>query len=344
MLTNAIIFVSFDGTGVPDWVRLMPKGTFRPASASDRRGPFVLSDLAGVIAATEPGLPLLVDEDHVSLQPGVAAPARGWIVELQARDDGLYGRVEWTETGRALVAERAYRGFSPVFTAGKGGVVEKVLSLSLTNSPALPELNMFHSERNHTVEMTVALRQALGLPDTADDAAILARVTETVAAMGSHTTGLTGLASAAGIASTGGSGAMFVALRERLAGNGDVATLTAQVRSLETALGTMRQGVAQAAAGRFVDDQIKAGKPINALREHYIKRHIVDAASVETELNALASINAGGMTGRGEGGGGEIALTAVDREVIERMMVDPKAYQAEVARQAGLRQAAGGAR
>ena len=42
------------------------------------------------------------------------APARGWIVELQGRQDGIWGKVEWTATGRDLVAGKAYRGISPV--------------------------------------------------------------------------------------------------------------------------------------------------------------------------------------------------------------------------------------
>ena len=348
MPTSAILFTVFAGDDVPDWVRLMPLGVFRPHLESDRRGPFNLADVQAVIAATASHLPLMVDEDHVSLAPFAPAPARGWIVELQARADGLYGRIEWTETGRALMAERAYRGFSPTFTSGKGGVVEQIISLALTNTPALPELNRFKTERNHDVDFIVALRQALGLPDTADEAAILAGAKANVAALRECTVGLDGLAAAADVAAGAGRQALFSALRVRVAGTGDVAALTAQVQSLETSLAAMRADTARSNAERFVDEQIKAGKPVNALREHYVKRHMADPTSVEAELAALPSINTGGMPPPkgGEGGGGDTAaLTAVEREVIAHMGVSEKSYLAEKVRLAALaaqRQGAGG--
>ena len=37
-----------------------------------------------------------------------ASTARGWIVNLEARDDGLWGQVEWTAHGSALMADKAY--------------------------------------------------------------------------------------------------------------------------------------------------------------------------------------------------------------------------------------------
>ncbi len=52
--------------------------------------------------------------------------ARGWIVELQARDDGIWGRVEWTGAGRALIEDRAYRGISPNLLVDRNGVVRAI--------------------------------------------------------------------------------------------------------------------------------------------------------------------------------------------------------------------------
>ena len=338
-----IFFTAFAAHGVPDWVRLVPMGTFRPTSPNDKRGPFTLDDPAAVIAATTPNLPLLVDEDHVSLTPGAPAPARGWIVALEARADGLYGKIEWTETGRAQMAEKAYRGFSPVFEAGKGGAVLKIVSLAGTNNPALPQLNRFTSQWENTMDLT-ALRRALGLPDTADEAAILARATENTA----HAAGLSALATAAGLTGVTAADAVVTALRGRVASGGEVTALATQVRTLEGELTTLRQGVARSKAEAFVDAQITAGKPVNALRQHYIDRHIADPAAVETELNALVSINAGGVPQNpGAGGGGAVQLTATEAEVVEHMGVDPVKFVAERDRQTALtagRRVNGGAR
>ncbi len=45
---------------------------------------------------------LPVDLDHATVKKalfGDAAPAVGWINKLEARADGLYGRVEWLDEG-----------------------------------------------------------------------------------------------------------------------------------------------------------------------------------------------------------------------------------------------------
>jgi hypothetical protein len=49
--------------------------------------------------------------------PGVGgtAKAAGWIKELQVRDDGIFGRVEWTEAAAAAIKAGEYRYLSPVF-------------------------------------------------------------------------------------------------------------------------------------------------------------------------------------------------------------------------------------
>ena len=113
---------------VPDWIHLLPtaKGELR---TFDGRGPYKLADAAAVIAASMAADPrdggsLLVDENHaleLSAPKGGPSPSRGRIVEMQARADGIWGRVEWSESGRALLAERAYRGISPVIIRRRSG-------------------------------------------------------------------------------------------------------------------------------------------------------------------------------------------------------------------------------
>jgi phage I-like protein len=308
MLITATHFTAFDGDGVPEWVRLMPLGVFRPANAADKRGPFDLTDPAAVIEATAPFLPLLVDEDHVSLVNGAAAPARGWIDALEARADGLYGHVEWTDAGRALMGDKAYRGFSPVFLTGAHGVVTRITGAAITNNPALPDLNLFTHKPETTMDL-VALRRLLGLSDTADEAAILARVTENASAVSAHAAGLSALAAVAGV--TGATpDALFTALRSRVAASADVTALTGTVQRLETELTTLRQTGAQAAAVALVDGAIRALKPINALREIYIARAVNDLAGVRAELDLLPSIGAGGtVVPHDAGGGGDVATT-----------------------------------
>ena len=42
-------------------------------------------------------------------------PAVGWFKELEARDNGLWGKVEWNEDGKELLSKKAYKFFSPEF-------------------------------------------------------------------------------------------------------------------------------------------------------------------------------------------------------------------------------------
>ncbi|HEX7859002.1 MAG TPA: phage protease [Verrucomicrobiae bacterium] len=80
--------------------------------------------------------------------------AYGWIMELEVRDDGLYGRTQWSAAGRDLIANRHYKFLSPFWEAIRIGTKEgrSVLSptvlksVGLTNEPNLPVLPLANSE------------------------------------------------------------------------------------------------------------------------------------------------------------------------------------------------------
>lgn len=149
--------------GAPEWVQLIPAGAFK---GIDGRGPYHVANAQAVIAASmaraQGKLP--IDENHGTQRAaklGIGAPARGWIVEMAAREDGIWGRVEWTEAGRALVADGAYRGISPVFEHTASGGVVRVLSAALTNDPNLSQLATLHDS------LTAEERGQLGADDFA---------------------------------------------------------------------------------------------------------------------------------------------------------------------------------
>jgi len=58
------------------------------------------------------GSEMLIDHEHFSDQPDKETRAYGWLVELQAREDGIYGRVRWSKTGKEAVDGGDYRFFS----------------------------------------------------------------------------------------------------------------------------------------------------------------------------------------------------------------------------------------
>lgn len=351
----------------PEWVHLLPAGEFRGV---DGRGPYRLRDAAKVITTTAAmaggKLRLPLDENHAidhAMRTGQSSPARGWVVELQARQDGIWGRVEWTPTGKALLRDRAYRGISPVYGhAEADGTVLYLLRAALTNAPNLAQLATLHTQQGTGMDLT-QLREALGLPATtadadvlsaavarqgviaahqqqlcaalalpatADHAAILAAVTTGRAAVAAHGQQLSRIAAAAGITeANAGAEQIVTALQAR---TGDP-NLAATVVSLQTQLATLQQSAAREAATRAVDDAIKAGKPIKPLREHYIARHMQDPAAVASELAALPSINAGGLASVVPPASQD-GLSTDDHRAIALMGISPEAFIAERKRQA----------
>jgi phage I-like protein len=336
-MNKASLFTAFVDPGVPEWVHLMPAGTFR---AKDGRGPFSLKNPGGVIAASMAGGKLPLDENHsTELAPnlGQPSPAHGWIVGMEVRDDGIWGRVEWNASGQTLMTNTSYSGISPVFHHDKAGTVLRITSAALTNNPALGDLKSLNTLEN---PMDLApYRRALGLADDADETAILAAVTANTTAATVQGVRMTALATAAGLKADLAPDVVFAALQARVAGGGDVGTLMATTARLEAELMTLRADTGKVAATSMVDRMIRAGKPINALREIYIVRATADLAGIEAELKLLPSINGAGvarMAGEGGEGNSDADLTGVEKEVAARMGLDPmKLLEARKARSAG---------
>jgi hypothetical protein len=158
--------VTFRATaGDADMVRIMPSGTFK---ARDGRGPFTTGDrtqmqrIVDASIAYAGGTELMVDYDHQSVfgaVPGVGgrAPAAGWIKELQARDDGIYGRVAWTAAATDAIKAGSYRYLSPYFMTNKQtGDVKRILNVALLNRPAFDLPAVAASARNLPADEAVA--------------------------------------------------------------------------------------------------------------------------------------------------------------------------------------------
>ncbi len=262
------------GDGVPDWVHLVPAGRF---SGVDGRGPFTLGDAACVIAASMADGSLPIDENHatdLAAPKGEPSPARGWITEMESRADGVWGRVEWTDSGRAMMADKQYRGISPVFTHEKDGRVVKILRAALTNTPNLRQLAT-PTPQDTTMDLA-HLPILLGLAADADEAAVLAAIEQGAAQRTALQSQVTSL-------QTQLTNVQAAAVKQEL-----VIELQAQIADL-----TARAARDRATA--FVDGAIKAGKPIVPLREHFIARHMAEPAAVEKEIGALPSLHAGGV-------------------------------------------------
>lgn len=281
---------------MPEWVQLIPGGTF---SGADGRGPYVLEDAQAVIdASLQAGQRLVFDQDHAtdhSLKSGIPAPARGWITSLQARPsdagDAIWGRVEWTDEGKRLLSQREYRGISPVFMYDHGsGRVTQLVRAALTNAPNLNLPSLHHQEPR--MDPLAKLRAVFGLPAEADAAAIVTAARAAQTAVAAHAEQVAAIAKAAKLDAHSDAGAIATALMARGAGAGtleEVTALQSRIVELETA---SRRAAAEAA----IDAAMRAGKPILAgRREEFIARHMRDPKGTEAWLADMPSLHAGGV-------------------------------------------------
>ena len=126
---------------VPDWIPVAPLGSW----VHPRTGAFEIAaaDAKQICDNSHrAGIDIVVDYEHQTLT-GAKAPAAGWLRELQLRDTGVWGRVEWTKEAAQDILAGRYRYYSPVihFNAGHtstGAAIGTCLhSVGLTNTPLL---------------------------------------------------------------------------------------------------------------------------------------------------------------------------------------------------------------
>ncbi|MFV0642925.1 MAG: phage protease [Sphingomonadaceae bacterium] len=289
--------------GVPEWVHLLPaSGTVK---TGDGRGPYSITSLQAIMAASlRAGGKLVIDENHstdLAAPKGRPAPARGWIVELQQRADGIWGKVEWTPTGQAMMAAKEYRGISPVIAHRNDGAIVRIERASLVNEPNFTELTALHS-KEVTMNFMQKLAKALGLGEDSSEDAIFAAIanmsnadadaddvaTATQAA-------LKPFAVALGLADDAGSAAIETALnalKSAQTGDGQVITsLQAEVTKLTTSLNAMEQKQRLGDATRFVDDAIRDGAVgVKPDRETYISMHMENPGRTEKLIGNMPRI------------------------------------------------------
>lgn len=312
-----------EGEPAPEWVMLIPGGTF---SGVDGRGPYHMPDAHAVISASlRPGEKLVFDQDHStdhSLKTGAPAPARGWIGKLEARAGAIWGQVDWTDGGKSLLSKREYRGVSPVFAHNKtSGEVTRLLRASLTNAPNL-DLPALHSQEPHRMDLLIAIRAALGLPETADQTAVIAAATAARTQLATHATQFAAIATAAKLDAKVGADEIVTALQSRKPEGGKLEEMVALQGQVVALQNEGKRTKAEAA----IDTAIRAGKPIPpASREDFIVRHMADPAGTEFWLGTMVSLHSGGMPA-GPAPQGAPGLSQSDLQVIAVMGISPEAF------------------
>lgn len=196
-IAYAALSVQLGGQGIgAGELQILPAGEFRSWDGRPADVPhwYIDGDIAQVVIAElrARGTRLVIDYEHQTLKAaenGQPAPAAGWVnaADLEWRDGiGLVARkVEWTARAAAMLDEKEYRYFSPVFPYDKTtGAVLALRMGALTNFPgldgmadvALKQLLTPTDPQETSVNETLKkLLAALGLSaDTTEEAALSA--------------------------------------------------------------------------------------------------------------------------------------------------------------------------
>lgn len=173
------------------WNKLVPAGTF---TARDGRGPFHAggkSEMEAILARTKKyaaGTELMIDYDHQSFLSAVkgvggTAKAAGWIKELEVREDGIWGLIEWTGLAARSIRRGEYRYLSPSFSNDKAGNIHTIFNAGLLNMPAMDLVAIAAgADLSTPTEPDMKnIAKALGLEDSASEDVILAAVNKLTA-------------------------------------------------------------------------------------------------------------------------------------------------------------------
>jgi phage I-like protein len=181
---------------VPEWVELIPAGI----QVKGLDGREWINDKPQDIlnhfnALKQSGRELVFDFEHsteLKAPKGDKAPASGWGVEMQQREDGsIWAKVNWNEEGSKAIAAKEYRYLSPVLIYEKNTRrIVGIQSVALTNKANLLVTALNSQDFSPPETPTMDIKQLLallGLPETAtlDEAlaAIKALQSEKEAAM-----------------------------------------------------------------------------------------------------------------------------------------------------------------
>jgi len=170
-----------------EWIQLMPVGhweEFRGGGPGYGEPMDITAEHIAQMAANFAKYlnPILFDYEHESCWGNTRAA--GWIVEVRADADGLWGRVEWTKTAQQEILDAEYRYCSPMWDFNyqdpKSGerVGARLHSAALTNTPFFEDMEQKLAAKEGKMEELKKVAAALGLAETATLEDILAAITK----------------------------------------------------------------------------------------------------------------------------------------------------------------------
>lgn len=305
------IHLAAEAGGAPEWVQVFPAG---PVVATNDGRAFLISDPAALItmARASRRWPILVDYDHLSFyDPAMngASRAAGWATDLDVRDGAIWARVEWTPAAARQIADREWRFISPEFQADYDtGEIIGISAISLVNRPAFQMTALARSQSTPSGDPEMkSIALALGLPETASEEAILAKINATQTELASART----------------------PSPERFMPRGDYDTVLARATAAETELATLKKASRDAEVETVIAAAVGAGKITPASREHYVALAATDAglASVKALVASLQPVIPD-VNVDTQPGGGDGTLTPIEQHIARSLGVSDAEFLA----------------
>lgn len=284
----------------PEWIKVTPRGKF---TARDGRVFDVDPELLAARFAAD-GVDLPVDVDHATVKKamfGESAPAVGWISKLEARADGLYGKVEWLDEGLKVLAARTHRYVSPTLKHDDSGKAYWLHSAALVAAPAASMPAVASADLSKTPsasqepQMLKAIALALGLTEDASEQSCLSALTS---------------------------------LKSRIDPAIHAEALK-QVTTLSAELETIRKGEHQAKVDTLIEGALKDKKIVPAQRDHYAALCATPEGltQVTALLGTVTSVLAASNLDEKRPGDQVATLSAEDRDIMKQLGLSEDEYR-----------------
>ncbi len=324
-------------------VRLLPLGGF--AAVDGRPAPdlqWTLSEGAALrIVNYWNQVPeqMVIDYEHQTQKAefnGQPAPAAGWSISHELRDDGIYVVPKWTETAAGYIGRSEYKYISPVFSySSTTGEVLMLYMAGLTNTPGLSGLTELKPEmlkrflNNEDEDVDKELLKLLGLGEAAKPeevkAALTALQANLTAANKDKDDALAQVAT-----STAEKETAVTELATLKAAQGEGSSVTV-VAALQTQLATLQAQLNDSEVATLVKDGLDDGRILpstKAWAEDLGKKDVAMLKSFLATAPKVAALTGQQSAGMTHAGAGEEGLTADELAVCKSTGVAPKDFAA----------------
>lgn len=252
--------------------------------------------------------------------------SNGWVLDMEARDDGLYIKWDFTTRGKELVASKLYKYFSSWIDVALDISTGKrtypvFFGAALTNNPALNIMSEVHLEKKGSTGSPSETVNEAGVAGNKEHAMDLEKILEAI----------NGLSEADRIrlnVQLSTTKKPDVTQEQILQLSSENAVLKTTVTELSTSLKEITTRITLEHKNAVIKEAIEAGRIIPADKKSWEDRYDAAPKVVEEILNNLPK--AVDLSTHGSGEGTEITLSTDDVEAAKNLGISVEEYKATI--------------